>query len=328
VRDDAPPPVTLEHVALAAGVSRATVSRALTGSGPVAAETLRRVRSAADALGYVGDPVARALVNGAGTRVVVAMTGTSEDILGCAYLAHVLMAGALTCTSEGLGIAVRPLPLDDPAPELERLARDRTVAGVVLVNTTYRMLEAVPRSLTGRVVSIGIGSSVVPSFDVDGVAVADTSTAHLLRSGRRRIAMITGPRWLPCSRRPVAGHRAVMASAGLPAHIVAGGFDQQAGEEGAREILRRWPDTNAIISSCDDVALGALRVLRQHGRQVPGDVAVAGFDDIPTAEHTGLTTATHPVERIATAAVRATMNRADAGATVFFPSRLVVRATA
>jgi DNA-binding LacI/PurR family transcriptional regulator len=108
VRDDAPPPVTLEHVALAAGVSRATVSRALTGSGPVAAETLRRVRSAADALGYVGDPVARALVNGAGTRVVVAMTATSEDILGCAYLAHVLMAGALTCTSEGLGIAVRP----------------------------------------------------------------------------------------------------------------------------------------------------------------------------------------------------------------------------
>lgn len=90
------------------------------------------MRSAADALGYVGDPVAPALVNGAGTRVVVAMTGTSEDILGCAYLAHVLMAGALTCTSEGLGITVRPLPLDDPAPELERLARDRTVAGVVL----------------------------------------------------------------------------------------------------------------------------------------------------------------------------------------------------
>jgi DNA-binding LacI/PurR family transcriptional regulator len=320
--------VTLEHVALAAGVSRATVSRALTGSGPVAAETLRRVQSAADALGYVGDPVARALVNGAGTRVVVAMAGTSEDILGCAYLAQVLMAGALACGPDGLGIAVRALPLDGPEPELERLARDRTVAGVVLVNTTYRMLEAVPRSLRGRVVSIGVGTSVVPSFDVDGVAVADASTTHLLRSGRRRIAMITGPRWLPCTRRPVAGHRAVMAAAGLPVRLVAGGFDQQAGVEGAREILARWPDTDAVIGSCDDVALGALAVLRQNGRQVPGDVAVAGFDDIPVARATDLTTATHPVDLIATAAVRGALSGAAADGTVFFPSELVLRRSA
>ena len=107
MRDDPPPSVTLEHVARAAGVSRATVSRVVSGTGPVAAATVSRVRAAAEGLGYAVDPVARALASGAGTRVVVAVTGTSEDVLDCAYLARVVTAGARVCAPEGLGTAVR-----------------------------------------------------------------------------------------------------------------------------------------------------------------------------------------------------------------------------
>ncbi|MGY1733821.1 LacI family DNA-binding transcriptional regulator [Geodermatophilus sp. SYSU D01045] len=333
MRDAPPPTVTLEHVARAAGVSRATVSRVVTGSGPVSAETLTRVRAAAEALGYEADPVARALASGTGTRVVVAVTGTSDGILDCEYTARLVTAGARVCTPAGLGIAVRRLPLRAPGAELDALARDRTVGGVVLVNTTHELLAAVPRALRGRVVSIGVGSADVPSFDVDGAGAAAASVAHLLRSGRRRIAMVTGPPWLPCAQRPVEAYRAAVAAAGLEARTVPGGFDAAAGEAGAEEVLARWPDTDAVLAGCDEVALGVLAVLRRHGREVPGDVAVAGFDDVPVAGVTGLTTATHPVERIAGAAVRAVLARAPltgstAGETVFFPSELVLRRSA
>ena len=320
--------MTLEHVARAAGVSRATVSRAVTGSGPVSEAALRRVRAAAEALGYAADPVARALARGTGTRVVVAMTGASDAVLDCAYTGRVLTAAARLCAPEGLGVALVRLPLRSPAAELDALARDRTVGGVVLVNTTAELLAAVPRGLAGRVVSIGVGSPRVASVDVDAAAAAAASVAHLVRSGRRRIAMVTGPGWLPCTRRPVAAFRAAVAAAGLPVRTVPGGFDTAAGEAGAEEVLARWPDTDAVLGSCDDVALGVLTVLRRHGRQVPGDVAVAGFDDAPLAQVTELTTATHPVERIAAAAVRAALTGAPAGETVFFPSQLVLRRSA
>jgi DNA-binding LacI/PurR family transcriptional regulator len=127
----------------------------------------------------------------------------------------------------------------------------------------------------------------------------------------------------------VAAYRAAVGAAGLPVRVVAGGFDTASGRAGAREVLRRWPDTDAVYGICDEVALGALQVLRAAGRQVPGDVAVAGFDDIPAAEFSGpgLTTATHPVECIADAAARGALGRVADGPTLF-ASDLVLRGTA
>jgi DNA-binding LacI/PurR family transcriptional regulator len=325
--DDAPSPVTLEHVARAAGVSRATASRALTGGGPVSTETQRQVRAAADALGYVADPVARALVSGRGTRVVVAVISESPDPSGW-YLSRLLAAGARVCTPDGLGIGVVAVRPRDPGRTLDALARDRTVAGVVVVNTTPDLLAAVPPALRGRVASIGVGDDLVPSFDVDNAGGGRRGTEHLIRSGRRRIAMITGPTWLPCSWRAVEAYRATVEAAGLPVRIVPGGFEAAHGEAGVATALARWPDTDAVLAICDDVALGVLRALRRAGRRVPEDIAVAGFDDLPIADATDLTSGTHPVEAVAAAAVRGALTRAQPEGTRFFPSELVVRQSA
>ena len=323
---DARPAVTLEHVARAAGVSRATASRALTGGGPVSTETQRQVRAAAEMLGYVADPVARALVSGRGTRLLVAVVSDSPDVL-CWYLARVVTAGAQVLAPEGLGVGVVPVPRQRPAGVLDALARDRTVGGIVLVNTTEQVLAELPRGLVGRTVSIGVGSATVPAVDVDGAGAARRRVEHLVRSGRRRIAMITGPSWLPCTHRPVAAFRAAVREAGLPVRVVPGGFCAADGAAGAATVLAQWPDTDAIVASCDEVAFGALAALRRSGRSVPGDVAVAGFDDVPAAELTELTTTTHPVEDIATSAVRAVLDGAR-DEQRYFPSELVVRASA
>ena len=187
-----------------------------------------------------------------------------------------------------------------------------------------------PSSLRGRVASIGIGSRAVPAFDVDNGGAATAVVQHLLATGRRRIAMVTGPHWMPCARRSVDAFRETVRAADLPVRLVAGDFTAASGRTAAREALRRWPDTDAIFAISDATALGTLSELRRRGADVPGDIAVAGFDDIPFAALSApaLTTASHPVDRIATAAVRAILNGRAAVPVTVFGSELIRRESA
>jgi DNA-binding LacI/PurR family transcriptional regulator len=323
--------VTIDHVALAAGVSRSTASRVLSGAGSTSSESGRRVRAAAERLGFVANPLARALARGeSGTRVVVAVSAPSADILQDPYLGQVVSGAATACGLEGVGVSLQWLPLDAPGGLLDRLAADRTVRGVVLVNTTRTVLEALPARLRGRVVSIGLGGPGVPSFDVDNSRSAAEMVRHLLTTGRRRIVMVVGPDWLPCAQRPVEAYRAMMRSAGLPERVLPGDFTAAAGHAGAVEALRRWPDTDAVFGICDATALGALAALRELGIDVPGDVAVAGFDDVRFAALSvpTLTTATHPVQRIVAAAAGALLDSRTPPPSSIYPSQLVLRQSA
>jgi DNA-binding LacI/PurR family transcriptional regulator len=320
--------VTIKHVALAAGVSQSTASRVLSGAGSTSTKAGEKVRSAAARLGYVPNPLARALARGVGTRLVVAVSGTSPDLYDDPYLGRVISGMAELCNREGVGVSLQWLALGTSGP-LDRLAADRSVRGVVLINTTEQLLAAVPPALHGRVASIGIGSAEVPSFDVDNGGAAQALIQHLYVIGRRRIAMVAGPDWLPCTHRPVEAYRAVMAEAGLQVRIVPGDFTAEHGHAGALEVMRQWPDTDAIFAICDATALGVLAALRGLGVEVPGDVAVAGFDDIPFAALSApaLTTSTHPVGRIAAGAAAAVLDSARM-TSVEYPSRLVLRESA
>ncbi|WP_330437656.1 LacI family transcriptional regulator [Micromonospora sp. NBC_00821] len=322
-------PATLEDVARVAGVSRSTASRVIAGTGFASPAARKQVTAAVDQLGYVPNPAARALVRGGGVRLVVAVQGTSAAVLDDPYVHQVVGSAARVCTPAGVGVALYWLPFGDPR-SLDQLDGDRSVCGVILVNTTEELLEAVPRSLRGRVVSIGVGSATVPSFDVDNAAGSEEVLRHLYASGRRRIAMVTGPRWLPCAQRPVRTYRRLMAEAGLPERILPGDFRAARGRTAAGEALNRWPDIDAIYAISDDTALGVIAGLRDAGARVPGDVAVAGFDDIPLAGMTApaLTTASHPVGRIAVAAATALLDGRPAAPVTLFPSALVARASA
>jgi DNA-binding LacI/PurR family transcriptional regulator len=288
-----------------------------------------RVAAAAERLGYVPNTAARALVRGGGVRLVVAVVGRDDTLFEDPYVDRVVSAAARVCAPHGLGVSLQWLSRHAPS-DLRRLAEDRTVRGMVLVNTIQPVLDAVPARLRGRVASIGIGSPAVPSFDVDNAGGAEAVLGHLYGRGRRRIAMITGPRWLRCAERSVTAYRSVMRAAGLPERVVRGDFTPAQGGRAALEILDRWPDTDAIFAASDPTALGALTALRGHGLRVPHDVAVAGFDDIPYAAMSSpaLTTATHPVARIAAAATTAVLAERAAPPVTAFPSTLVARESA
>ena len=319
---------TIYDVARMAGVSKSTASRVLTGDPRVSAQAAAQVSRAASTLGYVPNPAALSMSKGRGTRIVVGVVSPRATLMVDDYLARVVSTAARVCAPERIGVGVEPLALHSADP-LDSLARDPTVRGVVLVNTTDPVLRAVDHRLAGRIVSIGVGSALVPSIDVDNYEAARAITCRLVESGRRRIAMVSGPRWLPCVDRMVQGYAEVMREAGLSRRVVAGGFKADDGRTATRAVLRRWPDVEAIFAVCDDTAIGVLAELEARQIGVPGDVAVAGFDDIALAQFAGLTTATHPVEAIAEAATRAVLKAsATRPPDVYFPSRLVLRQTA
>jgi DNA-binding LacI/PurR family transcriptional regulator len=320
---------TLDDVARAAGVSRSTASRVIAGYGPASAATRERVVEAAGRLGYAPNPAARALVTGAGFRLVVAVISGSPAAMRDPYIDRVVSTAANLCAPHDVGVSLRWLSRHAPG-DLRKLADDPSVHSVLLVNTTQTVLDAVPARLLGRVVSIGIGSPRVPGFDVDNGGAAAATLAHLYASGRRRIAMVTGPQWMPCTHRPVESYLAAMRAAGLPPRSVEGDFTVASGQAGMVEVLRRWPDTDAVFAGSDAMALGALAVLRERGVDVPGDIAVAGFDDVPFAALSApaLTTATHPVEEIAAGAVTTLLAQSRVSPATAYPSELVLRESA
>ncbi|MGN9906798.1 LacI family DNA-binding transcriptional regulator [Phytohabitans sp. LJ34] len=321
---------TLDDVARAAGVSRSTASRVLAGYGFASPAARDRVRVAADRLGYAPDQVARALKTGAGYRLVVAIAGATPAVLDDPYVDRVLRSAAETGAPYDVGVSLVWLPVDDPGPVLRRLAEDRGVRGLIVANTTDAVFAAMPPALAGRVASIGVGSRDVPSFDVDNGGATTAMIHHMYTTGRRRVAMVTGPRWMPCTQRPIDAYRAAAAEVGLPVRLVPGDFTAASGRAAAERILDRWPDTDAVFATSDAMALGALAALRTRGLDVPGDMAVAGFDDIPFAALSlpSLTTATHPVEHIAAGAASAVLTGARVPPVTAYPSHVVTRETA
>lgn len=318
---------TIEDVARVAEVSRSTAARAVAGYGHVAPTTRQRVLVAAQRLGYRAHPLARALAGGIGHRVVIGVIGPDPSVLDDPFVDRVTSGVAQTCDPEGVGVALRWLPLG-PSTALAALAEERSLRGLLLLNPTGPVLACLPDWLRSRTCAIGVGAPGVPSFDVDNTAGVDAILQHLHERGRRAVAMVAGPAWLPCTSGPVRAYRQRTQAAGLPERVVRGGFGASDGRRAGAHILRRWPDTDAVLACCDATALGVLALLRERGVAVPDDVAVTGFDDVPLAglSTPALTTSTNPVHQIADDAARTLLGpSAKDHAPRRYPSRLVIR---
>lgn len=328
--------IRLDDVARLAGVSRSTASRVLSGAGEFSASAETAVLEASRRLGYQVDPTARALATGTpalpdgrGGRIVVCVVGPTRVVLDDLYVGRAVAAVAETAQGFGAGVSLEWLPLG--GRDLGFLATAPGVRGVILFNTVEPLLAGLPRTVLGRVVSVGIGSPQVPRFSIDTAGAAELMATHLLASGRREVAMVTGPPWLPCVQPQSQGYIDVVSAAGLEPRLVPGDFTSAAGAAGALAVLRRWLSTDAVFTTCDATALGVLSVLRRRGVRVPDDVAVAGFDDIPFAAQSSptLTTATHPVARSAASAALSLLEPAVADSLPHhFGSELVLRESA
>ncbi|MGP4049840.1 LacI family DNA-binding transcriptional regulator [Streptomyces sp. 2A115] len=300
------PRPTLEAVAARAGVSRATVSRVVNGGEGVREVLVERVRRAVEELGYVPNQAARSLVTRRHDAVAVVIAEPETRVFADPFFALQLrgISKELTAHDSQLvllltegrddharvgrylagghvdGALVFSLHLDDPLPGLIHGAGMPTVFG-------------------GRP-GWGDGTHNAVYVDSDNRGGAREAVRHLVGLGRKRIAHITGALDQTSAADRLDGFRDVMVDAD-PKLIVEGDFTPAGGERAMRELLDRCPDLDAVFAANDLTASGALRVLRERGRQVPEDVAVIGFDDmLPITEQVDppLTTVRQDIEEM------------------------------
>jgi DNA-binding LacI/PurR family transcriptional regulator len=328
-RRDSESSPTITDVARQANVSIATVSRVISGNGRVREATRLRVEQAVTTTGWVPSPAARLLANGTSDEVALAIAVASrQDFADDSYYARVIAGAHGEAERHGLHLSVH-VGVQRSVVRLPPFRGDRRYVGAVLVGVDAA--EAAFVSSLGRpVVSMGASAPGVPSTDPENFRGASAAVEHLLARGRRRIASIAGPHHNPCARERLAGYRSSMRSAGLPEVVAGADFTRRGAAAAARRLLAKSPDLDAIFVASDLMATAVLQVLAASGRHVPGDVAVAGFDDSPPAWMTtpALTTVYQPTEKLAALAVRTLLAPASERAPdQRLPTRLVVRAS-
>lgn len=286
---------SIDDVARAAGVSTATVSRALRGLPNVSLATRERVCEVAAELGYVASPSAASLATGR-TRSIGLLTPWVTRW----FFAQVIEGAERELRSHGFDALLFTLDEDHGRvrhPVDTRLLR-RRVDGILVVGVPMSADEAAGIAGLGRpVVFVGTAPPGQVAVRLDDEGTAAAATRHLLQLGHRRIAHLTGdpadtlPWSPPVLRR--AGWRRALAEAGVPAEDAAevyGSFGVEGGRASMHALLDRAPDVTAVFAASDEMAMGAILAARERGRRVPEDLSVIGIDGHRLGELVGLTT--------------------------------------
>lgn len=276
---------TQKDVARLAGVSQATVSMVLSGGAPaIPAETWERITKAARELGYVPNRAAQALR----TSRTMTIACIVPDITNPFYPA--LIRGIQSVTDR---ISYDVLSVNtDGSPERERhfldWFRQGRVDGVIGVFFTLRAGDFKPLIDAGvpivRIESAKKrgGAIAIDDIYVDSRAAAYEVAKYLIGRGHRRIAMVAG-RGGPQGVR-IEGYREALAEAGIEPHVVVDeAFSELGGTRAAETILGGDYKPTAIFAANDLMAIGVMQALHERGIDIPGQIAVVGFDDISAA---------------------------------------------
>jgi LacI family transcriptional regulator len=285
--------VTLADVARWAGVSLATASRALhgsTGGRTVGPEMRARVRAAAAELNYSPNANAQAIVRGTTTTVGLIVHDIGDPS------AAALASGVMAAAAERDLIVTIASTLSDPFVEIRHVEalRSQRAKAVILAGSRFNDAESSERlaeellgfSVGGGHVAV-IGQHTLPlnTIVIDNAGGAARLAQTLVSLGYQRFAVLAGPGALVTSEDRVAGFRAAVLAAGLllpDENVIEAQFTRDGGYVAMTELLDREIDVEAVFAVNDVMAVGATAALRDQGFQVPRDMAVAGFDDIPT----------------------------------------------
>ncbi|MDJ1113984.1 LacI family DNA-binding transcriptional regulator [Microbacterium dauci] len=323
----------IDDVAAAAGVSAATVSRALSGRGRISDATRARVRAAAADLGYVVSSAASTLATGRTSNI-----GVVVPLLDRWFYANVIDGIAETLAARGYDVTLYSMS-DDPAQRanvLDVSLRRGRVDGLIVLSLQLAEDE-LDRLLALELPVVGLGatSGRLPVLRIDDTAIARLATEHLLALGHRRIAHIGYSRDgdpgfdTPSLRR--RGFEAAMADVGdATALFRPADLTLEDGHRAAGEVLDLDEPPTAIFAASDEMAFGAIFAARERGLDIPHDLSVVGVDGHEMGDFFGLTTVAQfphaQGERAAATILGVVEDGADA-ADAALPFELVVRAS-
>jgi len=299
-------PVTLKDIARETGYSVTTVSRALNDYDDVSPATKALIRRAAERLGYHPNVTAQRLQRRR-TDTLGFVIPTFGPRFSDPFFSEFLAGIGNEASAHGYDLLVSTRA---PGPEemeaYRRLVRGKQVDGLIIVRTrrydkriAYLLDVGFPFVAFGRT-DLGLEH---PFVDEDGRAGLAMVVQHLIDLGHRRIAYITADPDLMFAHLRMQGYRETLARNGVPLDetlIVEGDLTQRSGRQATYRLLDLPQPPTAIIAANDLMALGAMAAIQERGLRVGTDIAVAGFDDIPLAEHSHppLTTVRQPIYQI------------------------------
>ncbi|WP_426626069.1 LacI family DNA-binding transcriptional regulator [Leifsonia sp. McL0607] len=288
---------TLEAVAARAGVSRATVSRVVNGSTKVTPEVVEAVNRAIADLNYVPNRAARSLASRRTQVIALVVPESTAKVFADPFFASIVQGVALSLadTEYTLNMVISSETNPD---KTRRYLMGGNVDGALVVSHhsgdhSYAQLgSTLPIVFGGRPVSESQHESYF--VDVDNVAGSAGAAEHLIARGRRNIALITGPQDMPAGLDRFTGWRDALQAQGLDTSLVEyGDFSPYSGLEAMRRLLATGRPIDGLFAANDQMAAGAYSAIHEAGLNIPGDIAVVGFDD----DNFGLT-ATPPLTTV------------------------------
>ncbi|SIO26009.1 LacI family DNA-binding transcriptional regulator [Agromyces cerinus] len=332
-------PATLHDVAREAGVSLATASRSLNGSTRKVNEEYRqRVLAAAAKLDYSPNLSAQAVARGTSTTVALLVADIADP-----YFAQIAAGVVREADHEGLIVTMAATERDSER-ELELVRSLRGQRPRVMILAASRRADdpaatALAEELRafeangGRVAFIGATEAPHRSVALDNAAGAEALARALVQAGYRGFAALTGAEGLRTAEDRLGGFLAGLAASDLtiaPEHIVRPAFTRDGGYDGMRTLVELGIGEIDVVFAANDVmAVGAMSAIRDAGL-VPGrDVAIAGFDDIPTARDVTppLSTVRLPLEEVGRRALRLALDTIGPGDDLPVRAEVVLRAS-
>jgi DNA-binding LacI/PurR family transcriptional regulator len=271
----------MTDVAKLAGVSHQTVSRVINGSPQVRPATRERVLAAMAELDYRPNSAARALVTGRSRTLGVVSFDTT--LYGPASTLYAIERAAHDAGYFIMTVSLEALDRESVLSAVDRL-RLQGVDGILVIAPLKGAGEALvnlPSSGLPLVAVEAGPAGALPVVAVDQIAGAELATRHLLELGHATVAHIAGPPDFLEAELRIEGWRAALAAAGAEAPpVLAGDWSPRSGYEITQGLLRDGRPSAVFVAN-DQMALGALRALHEAGHEIPGQVSVVGFDDIP-----------------------------------------------
>jgi DNA-binding LacI/PurR family transcriptional regulator len=297
---------TIRDVARRARVSHQTVSRVINGQNTVAPQTRERVLRAIRELEYVPSAIARSLTSARTHTLGMVTTDVSDH-----FFAEAVAGAEAEARRRGHFLIIGSI---EPGAEHDeqtylRLMLERRVEGLIVAVPRLRLANGgLLAQAAGRIPTVVLASEIdlpgADHVDIDNRDGGDVATTHLIENGHRAIATITGPLDWPSARARLDGYRDALRRAHVEADpaLVEPCVDWglESGRRAAERLLASAPPFTAVFAHSDLLALGAIAALRAHGRRVPDDVSVVGYDDIPVASvfDPALTTVRQPMREV------------------------------
>jgi len=306
------PDVTIDLVAKAAGVSRATVSRVMNGTAKVSPERERAVKKAIAQYNFTPNATARRLAGGRSGLVALLMEESSEEFFLNPFWGLVVQGFSSTIADAGLHPLLLIRPKTGTDDSLFSTLRAGQVDGLAIfswhrsIKTFEKLLDPKMAVVFGG--DLG-GSKKFPFVDVDNVKGGLLATRHLIDQSCKNIVTVTGDLKLQSARDRLEGFERAMSEAGRPLDdsvIIQGDYSQSKAEDVTRNLIKKKVKFDGVFAGNDQSAVGIINVLLQNSISVPGDVKVVGFDDSPIASRNqpSITTIHQPTRELGSEVAR------------------------